>query len=165
KFPTNELGMFSYIEVQGPFARFVEDLIYILPILAGPDGHDPYVCPVAVRDSAQLDLKRLRVAFYVGNGIAEPRADIGTMMQQVAAEIAPLVESINEAVPEIDRETYTKFEELFFYGGERGRWLRDRMRTMGGDRVDGPFQTIFVRAEQREFSVKQLGDVRLGVGC
>src|SRR5215471_3484509 len=158
KFPTNELGMFSYVEVQGPFARSVEDLIYILPVLAGPDGHDPYVCPVAVRDSAQLDLKRLRVAFYVGNGIAEPRADIGKMMQQVAAEIAPLVESINEAVPEIDRETYTSVEELFFYGGDRGRWLRNRMRSMGVNAVDAPFQAILDRAEQCEFSVTELRD-------
>jgi amidase len=158
KFPTNELGMFSYVEVQGPLARFVEDLIYILPILAGPDGHDPYVYPVAVRDPAQLDLKRLRVAFYAGNGIAEPRADIGKMMQQVAAEIAPLVESINDAVPEIDREIYTSFEELFFYGGDRGQWLRNRMRTMGVNRVDAPFQAILDRAEQCEFSVTELRD-------
>ena len=34
KFPTNELGIFSYVEVQGPSARFVEDLIYTLPVPA-----------------------------------------------------------------------------------------------------------------------------------
>ena len=158
KFPTNELGIFSYVEVQGPFARFVEDLIYVLPIIAGPDGHDPYVCPVAVRDLAQVDLKALRVAFYAGNGITEPRADIGEMITQVAVAIAPLVASINEAVPKIDRETYTKFEELFFYGGDRGRWLRDRMRAMEVSEVAAPFQAILDRAEQCEFSVTELRD-------
>jgi amidase len=108
------LGIFSYVEVQGPFARFVEDLIYTLPILAGPDGHDPYTHPVPVRDAALVDLKTLRLSFYSDNGLAAPRADIGELIRRVVNEISPYVASVSDAVPKIGRDTYTAFEELFF---------------------------------------------------
>jgi amidase len=111
-----------------------------------------------VRDPAQVDLKMLRLSFYAGNGIAAPRADIGEMIKQVATAISPHVASISEAAPEISRETYSAFEELFFYGGDRGQWLRDRMRSMQVTQVAGPFQAILDRAEQCEFSVTDLRD-------
>jgi amidase len=155
KFPSNELGIFSYVEVQGPFARSVDDLTYVLPILAGPDGHDPYIEPMAVRDPAHVDLQTLRLAFYTDNGIAAPRADIGEMIKQVATAISPHVASINEAVPGISKETYEAFEELFFYGGDRGQWLHDRMQVMHVTQVAGPFQAILDRAARCEFSVTE----------
>jgi amidase len=149
------LGIFSYVEVQGPFARSVDDLTYVLPILAGPDGHDPYIEPMAVRDPAHVDLQTLRLAFYTDNGIAAPRADIGEMIKQVATAISPHVASINEAVPGISKETYEAFEELFFYGGDRGQWLHDRMQVMHVTQVAGPFQAILDRAARCEFSVTE----------
>ena len=158
KFPTNELGIFSYVEVQGPFARFVEDLIYTLPILAGPDGHDPYTYPVSVRDPALVDLKTLRLSFYSDNGLAAPRADIGELIRRVVNEISPYVASVSEAVRKISRDTYTAFEELFFYGGDRGQWLHDKMRAMQVTQVAEPFKAILDRAARCEFSVTELRD-------
>ena len=158
KFPTNELGIFSYVEVQGPFARFVEDLIYTLPILAGPDGHDPYTHPVSVRDPAQVDLKTLRLSFYSDNGLAAPRADIGELIRRVVNEISPYVAPVSDAVPKISRDTYTAFEELFFYGGDRGQWLHDKMRAMQVTQVAEPFKAILDRAARCEFSVTELRD-------
>jgi amidase len=158
KFPTNELGIFSYVEVQGPFARFVEDLIYTLPILAGPDLHDPYTYPVSVRDPALVDLKTLRLSFYSDNGLAAPRADIGELIRRVVNEISPYVASVSEAVPKISRDTYTAFEELFFYGGDRGQWLHDKMRAMQVTQVAEPFKAILDRAARCEFSVTELRD-------
>ena len=73
--------------------------------------------PVPVRDPAQVDLKALRVSFYSDNGLAAPRADIGDLIRGVATEISPYVASVSEAVPKIGADTYTAFEELFFYGG------------------------------------------------
>src|SRR5439155_1566482 len=46
---TRETGMLDLLCL-GPMARFVEDLALLLPIVAGPDGVDPYVTPVALGD-------------------------------------------------------------------------------------------------------------------
>ena len=48
------------------------------------------------------------------------------------------------------------FEELFFYGGDGGRWLTDRMRRMQVTTVAAPFQAILDRAKICEFSVTEL---------
>jgi len=41
----------------------------MLPVIAGPDGHDHTVVPMPVGSSATADLTRLRVAYYTDNGI------------------------------------------------------------------------------------------------
>ena len=50
-------GGFSQLWQLGPLARYVEDLILALPILAGPDGKDPTVAPVALRNPLDVDPK------------------------------------------------------------------------------------------------------------
>lgn len=155
-FPADGLGIFSYIAVQGPLARFVEDLIQVLPVLAGPDGRDPNVYPIAVRDPSQVDLKSLRGAFYAGNGVAMPRNDVVATINTVAGALSEDVGSVEEDCLRISKDTYTAFEELFFYGGDRGRWLHERMRNMQVTRVAAPFQAILDRAQVCDFSVTEL---------
>lgn len=156
KFPEDGLGIFSYVEVQGPFARYVEDIIYSLPILAGPDEHDPNIYPIALQDPAKVDLKSLRIAFYTDNGVTSPVSDIINTINQAAKALSTKVASVQEAYPKISKETYSLFEELFFYGGDRGQWLHDRMKKMHVTKVAPPFQAILDRAQQCEFSVTEL---------
>jgi amidase len=52
----------------GPMARFVEDLILALPIIAGPDPQDPEVESVALEDPATVDVARLRVGHFSESG-------------------------------------------------------------------------------------------------
>jgi fatty acid amide hydrolase 2 len=50
------------VMVTGPLARRVEDLQRILPILAGPDGEDPWIPgPVALDDPGAVDLRQVTV--------------------------------------------------------------------------------------------------------
>ena len=42
-------GLFESFTQLGPIARRVEDLALLLPVIAGPDGEDPHVVPVALR--------------------------------------------------------------------------------------------------------------------
>jgi amidase len=58
----------------GPIARTVADLAFVLEILAGPDGVDPYVVPVPLRDPATLEVGRLRVAYFTRLAPLEPTA-------------------------------------------------------------------------------------------
>ena len=57
----------------GPMARYVEDLITILPIIAGVDWRDPAIVPMPLADPNQVNLTDLRAAFYTDNGIVTPR--------------------------------------------------------------------------------------------
>jgi amidase len=74
----------------GPMARYVEDLGLILPIIAGPDGRDPFVPPVQLRDwrLAIGRLRGLRAAFYTDNGIRTPSADIIKAVEAAADALA-----------------------------------------------------------------------------
>jgi fatty acid amide hydrolase 2 len=50
------------VMVTGPLARRVEDLARVLPIIAGPDGRDPWIRgPVALGDPADVDLRGVTV--------------------------------------------------------------------------------------------------------
>ena len=155
QFPTDGLGIFNYVESQGS-ARYVEDLIYVLPILAGPDERDPNVFPAILQDPSRVNLKSLRIAFYANNGVITPREDIVDVINNVALALKDHVLSIQEDYPHVSKETYSMFEELFFYGGDRGRWLHDRMHRMHVTEVAAPFQAILDRAKLCEFSVTEL---------
>lgn len=149
-------GIFSYVETQGPMARYVEDLIYVLPILAGPDGQDPYTMPIPVGNAEQIKLKDLRVAYYTANGVATPNPEITDVVNKAALALKNEVATLTEKYPPINKDTHTIFEELFFYGGDKGQWLRDRMQKMQVTKVAGPFQAILDRASVCEFSVAEL---------
>lgn len=154
-FPDDGLGIFSYIETQGPLARYVEDINYVLPILAGPDARDPNVYPITLNNSAEVDLRSLRVIYYTYNGVATPSTAITEAVNAVAKALSSSVASIKEAYPDISKDMYTQFEELFFYGGDRGQWLLDRMKQMQVTKVAPPFQAILDRAQQCEFSTTE----------
>ncbi len=155
-FPTDGLGLFNYVEAQGPLARYVDDLIYVLPILAGPDERDPNVFPTILQDPLRVNLKSLRIAIYTNNGVVTPRDDIVAIFKQVEMALGDEVLSIREEYPRLSKESYSSFEELFFYGGDRGQWLRDRMQQMQVTKVAAPFQAILDRATTCEFSVTEL---------
>jgi len=67
-------GIFQSFTQPGPMARRVEDLIMVFPILVGPDGRDPWVVPMPLRDPQEVRLRGLRVAFHTDNGIHTPSA-------------------------------------------------------------------------------------------
>jgi len=65
----------------GPLARRVEDLGLALRVLAGPDGRDPLLAPVPLRDPASVDVAGLRVAWFLDNGIAPPDDDVAAAVR------------------------------------------------------------------------------------
>ena len=69
---------FSFIESLthiGPLARYVEDLMLLLPIISGPDWYDPSIVPTALGEPTDVPLPQLRLAYYTDNGIASPTQD------------------------------------------------------------------------------------------
>jgi Asp-tRNA(Asn)/Glu-tRNA(Gln) amidotransferase A subunit family amidase len=48
----------------GPIARFVEDAEFVLPLIAGPDGIDPYAVPAPLGSPEAVDPGVLRVGWF-----------------------------------------------------------------------------------------------------
>ena len=51
------LGVFANFNSIGPMARYVSDLIYVLPLLMGSDGIDPYAETKPLKKPSQLNIK------------------------------------------------------------------------------------------------------------
>ena len=80
-------GVMDSLTQIGPMARYVEDLVLALPIICGPDGRDPAVVPVTIGDPAEVDLSKLRIAWYADNGILAAADDIQRVVVETARQL------------------------------------------------------------------------------
>jgi amidase len=80
-------GVMDSLTQIGPMARYVEDLVLALPIICGPDGRDPAVVPVAIGNPAQVDLSKLRIAWYADNGIIPAHDAIARVLAETAQQL------------------------------------------------------------------------------
>ncbi len=83
----------------GPVTRYVEDLETILRVIAGSDGVDPFAHDLPIGDSRAIDLARLKVAFYVDNGVATPAASIDKTVRSSADRLARTRARVEERRP------------------------------------------------------------------
>ncbi len=77
-------GVLDGLTQIGPIARYVEDLALALPIICGPDGRDPFAVPVKVRDPAEVDLAKMRIAWHADNGVVRAAEDIERVVGETA---------------------------------------------------------------------------------
>ncbi|OAI48277.1 hypothetical protein AYO45_05175 [Gammaproteobacteria bacterium SCGC AG-212-F23] len=155
-FPSDETGMIGSIDVQGPMARYVEDLIFTLPILAGPDGRDPNVVPISLQDPTTVNLKKLRIAFHTDVGRAVASEDVANTIRAVAKALSKEVFSVHEDCPKILAESYQSLLELYFYGGDHGKWLTDFIDFMDAKEPEPMVQDLINRAKQCELSANEI---------
>lgn len=60
----------------GPLARSVEDLAFLLPIIAGVDYQDAGVIPMPWRNPAAVQPAKLRVAYFTADPVSAVSADV-----------------------------------------------------------------------------------------
>lgn len=90
----------------GPIARFVEDLILTLPIIAGVDWSDPAIVPMTLGDPNAVELRSLRVAFHTDNGILSPTPETVELVKRAAKVLSDAGMSVDENRPEGIEQTY-----------------------------------------------------------
>ncbi|MDQ3460806.1 MAG: amidase [Deinococcota bacterium] len=90
----------------GPMARYVEDLALVLPIMGGMDWQDASVIPMPLSDWREVDLKRLRVAFYTSHEHAKPTLETDETVRRAAQALTNLGLETEEALPERVEEAY-----------------------------------------------------------
>ena len=71
----------------GALARSVADVALALAVIAGPDGRDGATVPVAPGDPAAVDLRGLRVALCVDDGLTAPTPDTAAAVRSAAAAL------------------------------------------------------------------------------
>jgi amidase len=131
-------GLFESFTQLGPMARRVEDLTLLLPILAGPDGHDPHVQPVALGDPATVEIAGLRVVTFGDNGLLAPTPETIAAVRAAAGALAASGARVQEAVPPGLDEAWAAWDGLVRADGFA--WLQ-RLISAAGTPGFGSYET------------------------
>jgi amidase len=128
-------GPFDSFQQVGPLARRVEDLILLLRIISGPDSVDAAIAPMPLGDPAAVDLRSLKVAFYLTNGVVEPTPEIQRTVQQCATFLTEAGCRVTEDRPPLLKEAFEIRERLV---GADGRAHVRRLLQKYGTTVVSP---------------------------
>jgi amidase len=114
----------------GPLARRVEDLALALRLVAGPDGRDPFVVPVPLRDPAAVDVSQLRVAWFLDNGIARADDDVAAAVRDALRVLTDAGARAREQRPPGVERTEPLFMQTMMLL-EGGAGIRRRLDAVG----------------------------------
>jgi amidase len=128
-------GPFDSFQETGPLARRVEDIALLLPILIGPDNWDAAMAPVPLGDSTKVDLKSLRVAYYLSNGSQDPTPEIQELTKKCVGYFSKLGCKVTEDKPPKMRELSDARQK---YNGADGREFMRRMLKKHGTTQASP---------------------------
>jgi amidase len=111
-------GASQFLTHIGPLARRVDDLAFVLGIIAGPDGIDPHVVPVALGDPSTVRLAGRRVGYYSSLAPLHSTAEtVGAVESAVDALRRAGCEPVPIAIPDSERIYETYVAILFGDGG------------------------------------------------
>lgn len=130
----------------GPMARYVEDLALTLPIISGPDGIDPAIAPVPLRDPADVDLSSLRLAYYTAaDGFQPPTDDVSATVQAAVSSLAEVVASVEEDEP----PALNRFNDLSrsVMMGDGRAWVMRMLKRWGTEQMSPFLEQGFGEAE------------------
>ena len=113
----------------GPLARYVDDLILILPIISGPDGTDPYIVPAPLQSPGKTVIRQLRVAFHANNGIIAPTAETQSAVRAAAQVLRARGAQVEERVPPALSEFGDLWQRVAFADG--AAWLKRLLQAAG----------------------------------
>ena len=131
-------GILESLTQLGPMARRVEDLELLLPIIAGPDGEDPHVVPVALGNASRVTLEGLRVVMFTDNGIRTPTPATVAAVRAAARALAEAGAIVEERLPPDMAEAVDAWERLIRADGYA--WLQ-RLITAAGTPGMGSYDT------------------------
>jgi amidase len=102
------------MESIGPLARSVDDVRLLYTILAGPDGADPSVPPVPVRNEGIARLGGLRVALSTAFPGQRVQAATRAAVRSVGEALERAGAVVEEAFPAFEWETYVEVRRRLF---------------------------------------------------
>jgi len=113
----------------GPLARYVSDLAWLFPILAGSDWRDPSIVDMPVRTMQEIDVRKLKVAVFTDNGIDRVSPAVESAVHRAARALADAGVIVEEAKPAQIASTERVFTSVGFADG--GAWVRRLVERAG----------------------------------
>jgi amidase len=137
-------GILESLTQLGPMARRVDDLVLLLPVIAGPDGEDPHVPPVPLGNLTRVDVGALRVAWFTDNGLHTPTPETIDAVASAARAIESTGARMTEVVPPGLEQAPDLWQQLIDADGKA--WLKRLLAAAGTPRgsvstraeLDGP---------------------------
>jgi len=100
--------------------RHVVDLEVIYKLISGPDGIDPYIVPMPLRDSNNVNISSLKAVYYIDNGVFTPTNEIQIAVKKVIQALEDVVTSVDEDCPRVIQEYPTIANDLAGADGRAG---------------------------------------------
>ena len=141
----------------GPMARYVEDLMLAMPILAQPDGIDASVIPMPWLNPTEVRLKDLRIAHYTDNGVVTPTPETASAVIQAAKSLADAGARVDEARP--DGASTASMIWCDLLGADGGQGLRALFETMGTKTIHPLVRQFLDISASREMNTGALLDL------
>ena len=123
-------GVYQRMIHVGPLSRYVEDLELLLPLLNGPDGRDPFIAPVPLRSSSEVELEKLRGAFFVDNGVVPASDETAQVVRDAVEALSHAGLRFHEARPEGIEDTVELHAGLL-RGWDGGALVRSLLEASG----------------------------------
>jgi amidase len=131
-------GLLDSLTQLGPMARTVADLVLVLPVIAGPDGRDPHVQPVALGNPADVRIEGLRVALFTDNGVRTPTAETQAAVEAAGRALAAAGALVERRMPPDLGALDEAYDALV--GADGYAWLR-RLINAAGTPGMGSYET------------------------
>lgn len=119
----------------GPMARYVDDLYLALSVLSGADNFDPTTPPVTIGNPADVDVSKLRVAYFTDNGIVTPTKDIIDATLKAAQLLAEMGARVEEARPLNIEKTFELHWEPFFTLCDGGESVNGFLKSLDENKI------------------------------
>ena len=113
-------GMFDSYQQLGPICRRVEDIIALMPIIAGPDNKDAIIYDVPMTDPASVKISSLRVGYYLQQGPGGMKAT-----REVANVVIKAAKAMEAAGCIVEEDTPPRIMEAIE--------VRDELRNADGN--------------------------------
>ena len=138
-------GLLESLTQLGPMARRVDDLALVLPIIAGPDGEDPHVYPVPLRDASAVSIEGLRVVCFTDNGIRTPTPETVTAVVAASRALADAGAHVEERLPPGLEDAWQAWDGLIRADG--WAWLKRLIAAAGTTGLGSYESQDWIKAE------------------
>ncbi len=150
-------GMLDGLWQIGPLARYVEDLVLVLPIISGVDWRDAAIVPAPLRNASEVQIRNLRVAFHTVNGIVRPTGETAQTVTKAAEALSAAGARVDEVRPPGIDQTYEIYLRLFSADGGAG--IEALLRAAGTTRVHPLMQRVLEIQRANALTIEEFGDL------
>lgn len=154
--PRDGIGTVNQIGTFGPMARYVDDLMLMLPIISGCDNVDSHVVPIPLANPNDVVVNSLRLAFFTDNGIAPATIETKNTVVEAAQQLAQLGCQVEELQLSALQDTYQLLWQLYFEGGDGAAGLIEFLQDIGSLKISPVLQQFIDRSSKTHWTTKEM---------